>query len=830
LPVYFPRAAVLNGETAQNPPPADSRYIVKDDGNASPNLVRASVYAFPLTRALWHQTGDLPLGILATPLACHDETFVPRPRVLPDRSAQDWRDPQRIPCVDAREPSPPPRCGHCHAYANPFFGTDGSCNLCGTSNRGIAANLTGPAMQCGTVDYHVSGPYVTRPQPVPPVFVYAVDLTCPHVTQYLPILAQLGEDLATHVGNQSAPLTPRIGLCWVSSAGILVAGHHDRERYSVMADVTNAPFCPLPLNDWTFDVSVPEGLAAWKAYLDGLLRNDLEDLRKLARAKNAYGLDGMELSCGGAALAFLADALAATGGRGTLITRRRPNFGVGSLSVREPVPGKAHDPDNIISYSPLQTASKLKHTEDAAASSFYQELAAKCCQDRTCLDVLYHTSPLTPPAYLDLATLGELCRNTCGKLFHVSNKDWNPIILEELRAQVFSFTGWDAVFKVRCSDGIQIKSFPTHVGNLVDNGLGSSSEIELSCVTPNTCIAVELEHRVGGVPPKNRYVYIQTALLYSTISGCRRVRVSTLAIRSSTVVDEVFRSVDMGTASALLAREALDRMKKLVREKEGDAAREKARDLVFHRCLEILLNYRTNSSAANSSARQMVLPEKLQLFPLYCMCLMKSPIFRPGMARRDAQTQAVRMSPTGDDRALFVHYLANVSSSTSMLMVHPNIFSVLGNESGTAEFESHHGPEQVGFVRMPQPILPSMASLEDDGVYLLDSGLQIFFYVGKTAPDEIKEMARSHQIDQAELLHNFVWQMRTFNGTNQGSEGSVRPTHVPVVSIIQQDGHDAPMEADVLNLLVDDAVSGEKDYNDFLCGLHQRIQDRLKAK
>jgi hypothetical protein len=38
------------------------------------------------------------------------------------------------------------------------------------------------------------------------------------------------------------------------------------------------------------------------------------------------------------------------------------------------------------------------------------------------------------------------------------------------------------------------------------------------------------------------------------------------------------------------------------------------------------------------------------------------------------------------------------------------------------------------------------------------------------------------------------------------------------------------MEADVLNLLVDDAVSGEKDYNDFLCGLHQRIQDRLKAK
>ena len=36
----------------------------------------------------------------------------------------------------------------------------------------------------------------------------------------------------------------------------------------------------------------------------------------------------VELSCGGAALAMLAEALLELGGRGTLITWRRPNFGM----------------------------------------------------------------------------------------------------------------------------------------------------------------------------------------------------------------------------------------------------------------------------------------------------------------------------------------------------------------------------------------------------------------------------------------------------------------------------------------------------------------------
>ena len=47
--------------------------------------------------------------------------------------------------------------------------------------------------------------------------------------------------------------------------------------------------------------------------------------------------DKWKRNCGGAALVALSDALKDSGGRGTLITTRRPNYGVGALRDREAV-------------------------------------------------------------------------------------------------------------------------------------------------------------------------------------------------------------------------------------------------------------------------------------------------------------------------------------------------------------------------------------------------------------------------------------------------------------------------------------------------------------
>jgi hypothetical protein len=344
VPVYYPRQAALDlNAPALPPPPADSRYAVVDDGNASPDCIRASVYAVPLHRGQWHQTGDVPLGVLCTPLAAPSTDYVPRPRwTLSNSNASDsatftevpWSDPQTVPVIGQStfNGEPPPRCSHCHAYTSPFFGTDGTCNLCGTRNRTLAgprSNL--PHWRCGTVEYDVGGPYVTRAAgPVQAVALYAIDVTSPDAVDYARSLHRVGCDMAEHwnrqrhfglgsVSSGTAPTPPpRIGIILVSACGLRL--RLDAHRVVVVADVREEPFAPLPLSEWTFDVS--RDLDAWQEYCRNELGSDIADWRQ-ATARHQIGnsrggtVNAFDMSCGGAALAFLSDALAETGGRGT---------------------------------------------------------------------------------------------------------------------------------------------------------------------------------------------------------------------------------------------------------------------------------------------------------------------------------------------------------------------------------------------------------------------------------------------------------------------------------------------------------------------------------
>jgi len=834
VPVYRPRLATsdISNSNVQPPPPADSRFFVQDDGNASPDIMRSSVHAFPASRGTWHDTGDLPLGVLISPMAVHAQDFVPRPRILPDGSLQDWNDTAAVPLVQSSSVAQAPaRCGQCLAYLNPFFGADGTCNLCGSKNYRIRNAVTGIPVQYGTVDYEVQGRYVTRSRPVEPIQIYAVDLTCTETIAYLPILAQLGQDMAYHFWRQQeeSALRPRMGVCLVSSAGIVVKGHDNNGRYTVMSDVTEEPFSPLPLEEWTFDLSTQEGLQAWKTFVMVDLANDMVHLKAQAREKNAYGLDGLEVSCGGAALAFLAHALSETGGRGTLITWRRPNFGAGSIPHREERDTtNIQDRNDYALYTPLQLQTGLKSEGEESAAIFYKGLGKSCAKDRVSIDVLVHNSPLLPQLFLDLATLGELCRVTCGKLSWINTKDWKETFYEELSRQLQVFSGWDAVFKVRCSDGIQVKSFVSNTGTVMD-GLIGSLELELTAVTPSTCVAVELDHRVGGISSKSPFVFVQSALLYSALTGKRRMRVTTLALRTTSVVNDVYRSVDFGTAATLLLREAALRLREPKSEDERITLRTKTREMVYHRCILILACYRQHTPAKTSPLGQLLLPEKFQLLPLFCMSLLKSPMLRSGIPRQ--VNGVVKWSPSGDERAYFNFHMAQTSPATTMLMVHPNIFSIANVDDGVGEWNASDIAENHGFVKMPGTGLPSMESLQDDGIYLIDSGLTIYLYVGKLTPPGVKQQLLSDSnVDLKSLVDRLVWQMRAFSSVTRGTESELRPNVPPLVTVIEQEGRQTTLEQDVLNLMVDDGMAGEKDYVEFLCSLHRRIRERIENK
>ena len=85
----------------------------------------------------------------------------------------------------------------------------------------------------------------------------------------------------------------------------------------------------------------------------------------------------------------------------------------------------------------------------------------------------------------------------------------------------------------------------------------------MTCITPDTCIAIDLHHRVGGIKNDsgenvgdNPVVYFQTALLYTNAHG-RRVRVTTLGIRTTTSPGDLLRTADIGAVAAMVTRRAV---------------------------------------------------------------------------------------------------------------------------------------------------------------------------------------------------------------------------------------------------------------------------------
>lgn len=127
--------------------------------------------------------------------------------------------------------------------------------------------------------------------------------------------------------------------------------------------------------------------------------------------------------------------------RGTLITTRRPNYGAGALRDREAGQQSQYlrTPNEQRLFAPLQnltfqglTSANAGEEKERQASLFYRQLGEDCARNRVSLDVVVTSSSLTaqpPPSssvgatamrpnvreFLDVATLSELCRVSCGK-------------------------------------------------------------------------------------------------------------------------------------------------------------------------------------------------------------------------------------------------------------------------------------------------------------------------------------------------------------------------------------------------------------------------------
>ncbi|KAG0465602.1 hypothetical protein HPP92_019766 [Vanilla planifolia] len=561
------------GNQANVPPPATSEFIVKDTGNCSPRLMRCTLNQIPCTGDLL-STSSMPLALMVQPLALSNPSEEP------------------IQVVDFGE-SGPLRCSRCKAYVNPFMkfvdqGRHFICNLCGHNDetpRDYFCNLgpdgrrrdadERPELCRGAVEFVATKEYMIR-DPMPAVFFFLIDVSVNAIRTG----ATAAACSAISQAITDLPEGPRtmVGIATFDSA-IHFYNLKRALQQPLMLIVPDVQDVYTPLQS---DLIVP--VVECCQHLEQLLESIPTMFEDNKVTDSAFG----------AAIKAAFLALKPTGGKLLVFQSVLPSIGIGSLSSRE-TEGRAN----------VSSGEKEAHKLLQPADTTLKTMAIEFAEYQVCVDVF-----ITTQAFVDLASISVVPRTTGGQVYY-----YHPFsaladtakLYNDLRWNISRPQGFEAVMRVRCSQGVQVQEYS---GNFCKR---IPTDIDLPGIDCDKSIMVTFKH--DDKFQEGSECAFQCALLYTTVFGQRRIRVSNLSLPCTSMLSNLFRSADLDTQFGCFLRQAASGI--------PTAPLSQVREQITNLCVNILHSYRKYCATVSSSA-QLILPESLKLLPLYTLALSKS--------------------------------------------------------------------------------------------------------------------------------------------------------------------------------------------------------------
>ncbi|KAI1878414.1 hypothetical protein JX265_000346 [Neoarthrinium moseri] len=758
------------------PPPASISYVAFDQGNSAPKFTRLTMNNIPASKEGLNSMG-LPLGLLVQPLA----------KLQPGEL--------EIPLLDFGDQGPP-RCRRCRAYINPFmmFRSGGSkfvCNLCtypndtpseyfcATTPQGVRVDRDQRPELCrGTVEFTVPKEYYTK-EPVGLNWLFLIDVTQEAFNKgFLEafcegILAALyapdgDDDEKDENGESKRRLPPgaKVGFVTYDKDIHFYSCHPSLEQPQmlVMPDVED-PFVPLSTGLF---VDPHES----RAVITSLLTR-LPTL--FSSIKNPEP----------ALLPTLNSALAAlekTGGKVVCSLSSLPTWGPGRLFMRDDGKHPGGELDK-----------KLYNTEHPG----WKKVAEKMVAAGVGVDFF-----LAAPSggYLDVATIGHVSSFTGGETFYypnfVAGRD-NAKLSLEIKHTVTRETGYQALMKVRCSNGLQISNYH---GFFQQHTFGA--DLEIGVIDADKAIGVTFGY--DGKLDAKLDAHFQSALLYTTASGQRRVRCCNVIASVSDVARECVKFVDQDAVVSILAKEAATSLG------STSVTLKETRQQLTEKTIDVLASYRKNFTSQSHPPGQLVMPEKLKEFSMYMLGLLKCRAFKGGNESSDRRVHEMRM-------------LRSLGPGELSLYLYPRMIPVhnLAPEDGF--------PDENGHLKVPPAIRASFSRVEAGGVYLVDNGQQcLLWFHSQTSPnllvdlfgdgkDSLKALdpySSSLPVLETHLnaqVRNIVEFLKTLRGSKAFT-----------IQLARQ-GIDGA-EYEFARMLVEDRNNEAQSYVDWLVHLHKGVQ------
>ncbi|KAF2980813.1 hypothetical protein EK904_011098 [Melospiza melodia maxima] len=713
--------------------------------NCSPDSFRCTLTNIPQTQALLNKA-KLPLGLLLHP----------------------FRDLTQLPVITS---STIVRCRSCRTYINPFVSfidqRRWKCNLCYRVNdvpeefmynpltRSYGEPHKRPEVQNSTVEFIASSDYMLRP-PQPAVYLFVLDVSHNAVEAgYLTILCQsLLENLDKLPGDSRT----RIGFITFDST---VQFYNLQEGLSqpqmlIVSDIDDI-FLPTP-------DSLLVNLHESKELIKDLL-NALPNMFTNTRETH---------SALGPALQAAFKLMSPTGGRISVFQTQLPSLGAGLLHSRE-------DPNQRSSTKVVQHL--------GPATDFYKKLALDCSGQQTAVDLFLLSSQ-----YSDLASLACMSKYSAGCIYYYPSfhRSHNPAQAEKLQKDLKRYLtrkiGFEAVMRIRCTKGLSIHTFH---GNFF---VRSTDLLSLANVNPDAGFAVQMS--IEESLTDTSLVCFQTALLYTSSKGERRIRVHTLCLPVVSSLSDVYAGADVQAVVCLLANMAVDR--------SVSSSLADARDALVNAVVDSLAAYM--STASNLQQSMLIAPNSLKLFPLYILALLKQKAFRTGTSTRL------------DDRVYAMCQMKSQPLVHLMKMIHPNLYRI---DKLTDESTIHVNDRVV-----PQPPLQKLSAekLTREGAFLMDCGSIFYLWIGKNCDNNFikdvlgypnyasvpQKMTQLPEVDapSSERTRSFISWLR-----------DSRPLS-PVLQVIKDEN---PAKTDFFQHLIEDRTEAAFSYYEFLLNIQQQI-------
>uniref|UniRef100_A0AAF5RT43 Sec23/Sec24 trunk domain-containing protein n=2 Tax=Wuchereria bancrofti TaxID=6293 RepID=A0AAF5RT43_WUCBA len=746
--------------TAEHPPLTSTEFIAQDQGICNPKFMRSTLYVAPASSDML-KNSQIPLAVALTPFArLHSNEMPP-------------------PIVDLGELGPV-RCHRCKAYMCAFMefqdgGRRFKCPFCFTSTSvddSYFAHLdhTGrrtdiqhrPEQYLGSYELVATKPYCKNGlKPKEPAFIFMLDVSysavqCGLVSIFCRNIRNLLNDLPKELDQVKSSL--RIGFATYDQTIHFynLKSHIGQPEMLVVGDV-NDVFVPLV-----------DGFLVTLEEADVVLNSLLYEIEKI------FGETRITETMLGPVIQAGLDALKCADRAGKLFIFHT------NLPLLD-APGKLKNREDRKLLGTDKEKTVLQPHID-----FYSKLGEECVKAGCAVDLF-----LFPNSFVDVASLSPVCYLTGGSIYKYqyfeTQKD-SQRFLADLSHDISREIVFDVMIRVRTSTGLRPTGF---FGSFF---MDNTTDLEMGAIDCDKAIHVEIRHD-DKLPEGS--AYLQTAVLFTSCSGQRRLRIHNLALAVSSDYNQLYRVADLDCLTSFLFKQAEYFLR--------DKSPKEVREAVNARCAQMLATYREKCSE-QAPLGQLILPECLKLLPLFANCILKN----------DALSGSNDM--TVDDRAYLMHLIPSLRTEDALTLLYPTVFPVsdLMLEQQTAE------------ITLPICIRASYDNLSPEKAYIIFNGIMMFLWIGLKVPqDWMQDVFNSNSVAHL-IVENHTVPERD-NARSRALRYVIsrvnlnRLRHMKLFLIRQQDA----LEAWMKKFLVEDRTSSMPSYVDYLCNIHREIRSLL---